>query len=73
MVLEPAVAPYGTACPSLLYSFARRPDNLARYPIDTAIQGSSKKLPRLGANFTCSRAASCERTAAHETCGVSER
>jgi len=32
MVLGPAIAPYGTACPSLLYSFARRPDNLARYP-----------------------------------------
>jgi hypothetical protein len=32
MVLEPSIAPYGTAKPSFLYSFALRPDNLARYP-----------------------------------------
>ena len=32
MVLGPTIAPYGTAKPSFLYSFALRPDNLARYP-----------------------------------------
>ena len=33
LVLEPSIAPYGTAFPSFLYSAALRSDNLARCPL----------------------------------------
>src|ERR1700722_3841078 len=51
MVLEPTIAPYTTANPSFLYSFALTPDNLARNPNSQAIRRYSKKLPRVCANL----------------------
>jgi len=44
MVLEPTIARYGTVRPSFLYSFARTPDNLARWPLSGSAGRSSEEL-----------------------------
>jgi hypothetical protein len=71
-VLEPTIAPYGTAKPSFLYSFVLRPDNLA---LSKSISntGILDEIAARMREFTRSRAASCEESAAHEICGVIER